>query len=229
VDVAVVIRQVVFASPPSDLLRFPIRASIAILLAPIPLVQEALVVALELVVQDDAVYSPAVVANALLGVDVGSVDVRVVSQFARLPETCVERLPRLPGAFLVAPIRFEQVSATLGKDDGAVVRAEWTRTQQTLLFEVALGSEGVVAAVMEIALGHDAKGTNVGEYPALGVVDLVHAIAFSHRAALTSARQVEILREHVARITVGWLVAFAAPAAAAATPIADVASIAVIG
>ena len=81
---------------------------------------------------------------------------------------------------------------------------------------------------MEIALGHDAKGTDGGEYAAFSAVDLVHAIAVSYRAALTSARQVEILREHVARITVGWLVAFAAPAAAAAVSVAEVAAFAVI-
>lgn len=81
---------------------------------------------------------------------------------------------------------------------------------------------------MEIALGHDTKGTNGGEYPTLRAVDLVHAIALSHWTALTSARQVEVLREHVARITVGCLVAFAAPAAAAAVSVAEVVAFAVI-
>ena len=97
-------------------------------------------------------------------------------------------------AVLLAAVAFVQ-EALIGALELVVVRAEWTRAQQTLLFEVALGSAGVLAAVLEIAFGHDTEGADGGEHSALGAVDLVHAVAFSHRAALTSVRQVEILRE----------------------------------
>src|SRR5215216_3472166 len=55
-------------------------------------VQKTLIVALELVVQDDAVHSTALLAQALLGSDVGGKDLGVVRQLARLPEACVEGL-----------------------------------------------------------------------------------------------------------------------------------------
>jgi hypothetical protein len=46
----------------------------------------------------------------------------------------------------------------------------------------------VPAAVVEIALGDDAKGADVGKHPALGAADLVDAVALSHRTAFASAR-----------------------------------------
>jgi hypothetical protein len=122
VDMAVLVRQVVFACPSCDLLRLPIWSSVAILPAAIAFVQEPLVVALQLVVQDHAIDSAALLAEAVLSVEVGAIDLRVVRQLARLSEAGVERLARLPGAFLsVVTIRFEQVSAAVGEEDRAVV------------------------------------------------------------------------------------------------------------
>ena len=46
---------------------------------------------------------------------------------------------------------------------------------------MALGSACVIAAVVEIVLGHDAKGADGGKHPAFGAVYLVDAIALSHR------------------------------------------------
>ncbi len=57
-------------------------------------------------------------------------------------------------------------------------------------FEVALGPACVVAAVVEIAFGHDTEGADGGEHSALGAVDFVDAIAFPHRPALTAAWQI---------------------------------------
>jgi hypothetical protein len=85
------------------------------------------------------------------------------------------------------PIRLEQVSTSVSQDNRSVVGAECRRAQQTLLFEVALGSAGVLAAIVQIALGHDAKGTDGGEHAAFSAVNLVHAIAFSDWLALTPA------------------------------------------
>jgi hypothetical protein len=94
-----------------------------------------------------------------------------------------------------------------------------------VLFEVALGSAGVFATIVEVALGHDAKGTNGGEHAAFGAVDLVHAIAFSNGPALTAARQVEIPCEHIARVAIGRMIELAAATAAAAA-VAEVVAIA---
>jgi hypothetical protein len=125
------------------------------------------------------------------------------------------------------PIRLEQVSTSVGQDDRSVVGAEWGRAQQTLLFEVALSSAGVLAAIVEIALGHDAEGTDGGEYAALSTVDLIHAIPFSNWPPLAPAGQVEILREHMSRVVIIFETALTAAAAATAVSIA-VATVAVI-
>jgi hypothetical protein len=52
--VPVVVRQLVFIRPPCNLFGPTVRATVAVLLAPVALVEEALIVALELVVEDDA-------------------------------------------------------------------------------------------------------------------------------------------------------------------------------
>jgi hypothetical protein len=70
----VLVRQVVFASPSCDLLRLPVRSSVAILPAAITLVQEPLVIAFEFAVEYDAVHSTAPFAEALFGAQVGAVD-----------------------------------------------------------------------------------------------------------------------------------------------------------
>jgi hypothetical protein len=126
------------------------------------------------------------------------------------------------------PIRLEQVTTLGGQDHRSVVGAQCRRAQQTLLFEVALGLASVVAAIVEVAFGDDAESADGGERPAFGAVDLVDAIAVSHWPTLMATWQVEIPREHVARVTIGCMVAFAAPAAAAAVSVAEVVSIAVI-
>jgi hypothetical protein len=222
-----VVRQVVFPSPACNLLRLPVWSSVAILPPAIALVQEPLVVALQLVVQDHAIHSAALLSKALLGARVGAIDLRVVRQFTRLSEARVERLLWLPGAVLsLTPIRFEQVSTAVGKEDRSVVGAECGRAEQTLLFEVALGSAGVPATIVEIALGHDAEGTNDGEHAAFGAVDFVRAIAFSNWPALTAAWQVEVLCDHVARVTIGRMIAFAAAATAASAAVAEIVAIA---
>jgi len=63
----VLVRQIMLASPLSDLLGLAIRSSVAILPAAIALVQEPLVIALQFVVEDNAINSAVLLAEALLG------------------------------------------------------------------------------------------------------------------------------------------------------------------
>jgi hypothetical protein len=87
---------------------------------------------------------------------------------------------------------------------------------------VALGSAGVLAAIVQIALGHDAKGTDGGEHGAFSAVNLVHAIAFSDWLALTPPGQVQIPREHIARIAIGIAVLLTCAASTAEVAIPSV-------
>jgi hypothetical protein len=232
VNVSVVVRQVVLASPTRDLLRLAVRPPIAILLASIALVQETLVVALELVIEDNAVHPTALLANALLSALVGTIDLGVVRQLARLPEARVKRLTWLPGALVpLVPIRLEQVSAAICQHHGAVIRAERGGAYQTFPFKVAHFLAGVatlISTVVQVTVGDDAEGANGGEDSAFGAVDLVHAVALSHWPALTAAWQIQVPREHIARVAVGRMIAFAAPATAAAASVAEVVAVAVI-
>jgi hypothetical protein len=131
VHVTVVVGQLVLPRPPRDLFWFPVRPPVAVLLAAVALVEITLVVALQLVVENDATDPTAFAAEPLLGALVGAIDVGVVCQFARLPEAGVERLAgfvRALGTFVA--IGFEEVPAALGQDDGSVVRAERTAANQ---------------------------------------------------------------------------------------------------
>src|SRR5262249_28622706 len=92
---------------------------------------------------------------------------------------------------------------------------------------MALGTTCVIPTVAEIALGHDAKGAYGGEHPAFLAVDLVHTITFPHWPPLASARQVEVLGEHIARIATGGMIAVAGSAPASAASVAVVFSVAV--
>jgi hypothetical protein len=91
--------------PRGNLFRRPIGSAGAVGPPSVPVLQEVLVLAFELVVEDDALDASALVTNLRLEVAVRAVDLGVVGQLARLLEAGVERLPRL--ASVLTPIRFE--------------------------------------------------------------------------------------------------------------------------
>jgi hypothetical protein len=97
-DVAIVVRQLVLTCPSRDLRGLTIRPTVAVLLASAALVQEALIGALELVVENDAPNPAALPSQAFVGALIGPIDLGVVRQLAELPDTGVESLTRLPVA-----------------------------------------------------------------------------------------------------------------------------------
>jgi hypothetical protein len=80
--VTIVVRQFVLARPPRDLGGLTIRSAVAVLLASIALVQEALIVPLELVIEDDSADLAPLSSQSLLRALVGAIDLRVVRQLA---------------------------------------------------------------------------------------------------------------------------------------------------
>src|SRR5688572_5136111 len=74
VNVSVVVRQVVCARPLGDLLRLTVRPSVTILFASIALMQVTLIVALELVVENDTAHPTALPSQTLLGALVRAID-----------------------------------------------------------------------------------------------------------------------------------------------------------
>jgi hypothetical protein len=92
-DVPIVVRQLVLPRPPCNLFWFTVRPAVAVFLAPIALVQEPLIIALEFVIEDDAPNPAALVTKSLRGALIGGVDIGVVRQLARLSEAGMEGLP----------------------------------------------------------------------------------------------------------------------------------------
>ena len=86
------VRKVVLDCPQRDLLGTSVGAPVTVGAASIPLLQEALVLALELVVEDDAPEAIAALGEPVGGLQVGAVDLGVMLQFPRLAEARVERL-----------------------------------------------------------------------------------------------------------------------------------------
>jgi len=145
-DVPIVVRQIAFTCPPRNLFGLTVRPTVAVLLAAIALVQESLIVALQLVVEDDALDPAATIPQSLLGALVRAIDLGVVRQLARLPEAGPERLTRLVRAVVAfVSIGFEEISPAVRQDDGTVVRTELRRTQQTFLLKVPLGLATILA------------------------------------------------------------------------------------
>ena len=113
-DVPIVVRQLVFPRPTCNLFGLTVRPAVAVLLAAIALVQEPLIVALELVVEDDAPDPAASVPQSLLGALVGAIDLGVVRQLARLSDAGVEGLAGLVRAVVTfVSVGFEQVSSAV--------------------------------------------------------------------------------------------------------------------
>ena len=121
-DVPIVVRQLVLPRPACDLFRLTVRPPVAVLLAPIALVEEPLIVALELVVEDDALNLAALAAEALFGALIGAVDLRVVRELAGLPDAGVEALAELVGALVsLVTVRLEQLTSAICQRDGAII------------------------------------------------------------------------------------------------------------
>jgi hypothetical protein len=112
----------VFPRPAGNLFGLSVGSAVAVFLAAIALVQEALIVALELVVENDSANPATLASKTLLRTLICPIHLGVVRQLARLPETGVERLTGFVAAVSACvAVCFEKISAALGQDDGAVV------------------------------------------------------------------------------------------------------------
>src|SRR6188472_1636450 len=112
-DVPIVIRQLVLPRPPCNLFGFSVRPAVAVLLAAIALVEEALVVALELVVENDSAHQATLSSQALFGSLVRAIDLGVVRQLTRLSDAGVKGLAGLVSAVMtLAAVGLEQVPSS---------------------------------------------------------------------------------------------------------------------
>jgi hypothetical protein len=117
VHLVVEVRQVMFVCPLADLIRSSIGMSVVVVVVVIAFVQPTLVLALELVVQHDAIDARAPLQEPCLGLFVGAVDLDVVFQFSRPNKARVEGLMTLVVSVLAM---LEKAPAFLGEHDRMV-------------------------------------------------------------------------------------------------------------
>ena len=91
-DLIIEVRQVVFARPFANLLGGSVGVSVVVVAVPIALVKPRLVLALEFVVEDDALDMRASLLKAFCCTLIGTIDLDVVFQFPLTFEPGVERL-----------------------------------------------------------------------------------------------------------------------------------------
>jgi hypothetical protein len=142
-DLIVEVREVVLVRPFLDLVRLTIGPSSYIVAVSIPPMQPSLVVALELVVEDDTFDACPVLREAISFAEVGAIHLGVVFQLARLLEPRVELLAtvvRMASVLVnrvVAPVRLQHVPTFFRQHDSDV-----PMTVQTL------GSDGPLVPQM---------------------------------------------------------------------------------
>jgi hypothetical protein len=191
-------------------------------------------IALELVVQNDTADIRALFAERLRSSQIGAIDLRVVRQFLRLSHAAVELLARLTrvttlnalGAVRAlgrAAIRFEQVASAFAEDDE---RPVFTEPRNGSYQPPPCGGSGghcdwVRAACRGRRGGRrrdDAEGADGGQRSALRAAQCVLDTSELDALALQTARQIDLAREHVARID-GLTISAVGTAAAASTEI----------
>jgi hypothetical protein len=131
VNVFVEVRQVVLSRPFFDLGWISIRPAVALGPASVPLLKEALVLALEFLLEYDALDAGALLAEPVLGVHVSRVQPSVVGQFARPVDTRMECL--LPSVVAVPPVRLEQAAASFRQRHRLVAPVERHDSDQSLI------------------------------------------------------------------------------------------------
>jgi hypothetical protein len=112
-DLVVEVRQVVFGRPDPNLLLGPIVVPVVVVTIAVVVVQPFLIVALELVVEDDPLDSRATLVQALSGFQIGAVDLGVMLQFPRSFEAGVEGLR---STSVLLAVSLEKVATSVGQD-----------------------------------------------------------------------------------------------------------------
>jgi len=202
----VLARQVVFASPARDLLRFSVRASVAALLASVSFMEEPLVVALQLVVQDDPVEPRAVAGEAFGGAQIGAIELRVMGQLTGLGEPVIEGLARV---VIRVPMGLEQAVTALGEHEerrpvawAAVERRDPVNEPlPTEVLKVAVTDvAGAAVPVPEVVARDDPERPDGGQGLDLGRPELVGPVPLADRLAPMVAGEVEARGEDLAGV-----------------------------
>ena len=107
------VREVVFVGPFANLIGRPIGVAVVVVMVLVALVEPALVFALQLVVQDDAIDVGAAFEQPRLGLLVRAIDLEVVLQFTLARQARVKALLVL---LIPVSMALEEAAAGLGQD-----------------------------------------------------------------------------------------------------------------
>ena len=192
--------QVALSRPIRNLRFIAIWPAVAVCTTAIPLLQEPLVLALQLVVQDNAFDPRAALLEALGLAFVRAVDLHVVLDFAGLLKLGVEALPRLRIAttaaglaiLTIAAMRFQQIPSAIGQNDRDVaMTVDRNRADETLLAEVTEVASARIhrtaVAVAQVARRDDPECPDDAQSAGFGTAKLVLSIAVANDLALQSA------------------------------------------
>jgi hypothetical protein len=112
----------VLPCPAGNLFGLTIRSAVGVLPPSIAVVEEALIVAFELVVENESANLSTTTPQALVGALIRPIHLGVVRELTGLPDAGIERLAEFVAAVrALEAVRFEQISAALRQDDDSVV------------------------------------------------------------------------------------------------------------
>jgi hypothetical protein len=195
--VAVDEREIVLTGPLRDL-ALSVVSFAGLLIAPavpIQIPQKALIVALELVVQDDSTYVSSTITESLARVEICAIQFRIVRELSRLHDACVEGLFGLVS--VPFSMRLDNFTSTVRQrhqgrlatfDD---VRDRTDEAKLSQVPKVAIARVGGPAMVVpQLVRGHDPEGTRGREDANLRLAQVVHLAPVTNRPTRRPSRQV---------------------------------------
>jgi hypothetical protein len=180
--------------------------AVVVVVVLVPLVEPALVLALDLVVEDHALDERTAVQETVLGLFVRAIDLKVVFQFPFAPQARVERLRML---VIVIAVALEQAAAVLRQAHRMVAVSGQARGfDQPLFAQVPQVARAWISraalVVTEITTGDHSECADGRERSRLGAAQGVVAIAVVNQLALWSARQVNMSAECIRDLAIAF-------------------------
>jgi hypothetical protein len=206
VDLVIEVRQVVLVRPIANLIRRSIRMAVVVVMVLVAFVKPALVLALQLVVEDDALDVRPAVQETVLSLFVRAIDLKVMFEFPFAPQARVERLRVL---VIVIAVALEEAAPVLCQAHRMVAVPGHSRgLDQPLFAQVSQVAgpwiSGAPIVVSEITTGDHSEGTNGRERPGLGAAQGVLAIAVVNELALRPARQMNMAAECIRNLAIAF-------------------------
>jgi hypothetical protein len=217
--VLVLVGQPVRQGPRANLVVGAVGSAVTGLVLTIALLEEALILALQLVVQDDASHVAATAPDPFSGSFVGSVKVRVVGDLWAPGEAGIEALTVIERAVLggfkeIAAARGERHERGPGTPGAEGPGLDEPRTSQVLNVLVAARALAGIAG-LQVPLRHGAKGADCRQQSNLGAAQIVRTLPQRDGLSAAAARQRQTSREDLVGIARQLLTGVSAPAAPA--------------